>query len=365
MNILIYNWKDIENPLAGGSEIVTFEYAKRLVRDGNQVTWFCRFFPGASSRSYIEGITIIREGGILSTYWKGYRYYKSLQEKPDIVIDALNTIAWQTPLYAKKKSRIIQYVHQLAKEVWGYELHPPFSWIGKILEPLQLIPYHDQYVITHGISTVHELVSWGYNRTKILHFKPGIDHTTYIPGTKSVEPLLIQVCRMVSMKRPDLTVRAFAEIAQEFPTARLALVGTGPYIPRLRNLISILGMNKRVIFEKTDHIHKVELMQRAWCFIHPSVKEGWGMVITEAAACGTPSIATAVSGHVDSVKDNETGLLISPDPTVEELANAMRRMIVDNELRNRMSKNCVEWAAKFDWEKGYIQFRNAIGLGIY
>ncbi len=368
MKILIYNWKDIKNPFVGGAEIITFEFAGRLAAEGHEVTWFCRSFTGAKAEEVIDGVRIIRRGGQLTTYWEGYHYYKSLTEKPDLVIDMLNTIAWQTPLYAKKESKVVQYVNQLAKEVWFYERRPPVSWIGRLLEPVQLIPYHHLPVLTYANSTADDLVSWGYDRKQIKLFRLGLDHQRYRPGQKAAYPLFLQVCRMVQMKRPDLTVKAFARVVKQYPEAKLALVGSGPFKDEVNALVDQLGLTKSVMmpdrnilfFKHTEGDQKVKLMQEAWCFIHPSVKEGWGMVLTEAAACGTPSIATAVTGQVDAVKDGKTGILISKDPSVEELTQAMIRIIENEPLRQAMSQEAIKWAAEFDWDKSYAGFKQAI-----
>lgn len=233
---------------------------------------------------------------------------------------------------------------------------------------MQLIPYHHQSVITYADSTAKDLIAWGYDSKKIHQFQLGLDHQRYLPGAKAPYPLFVQVSRMVKMKRPDLTVRAFAEVLQEFPQARLALVGTGPFKAAVDQLITNLHIDEQIIrpdkdirfFERTSDEQKVQLMQQAWCFVHPSVKEGWGMVITEAAACGTPSIATAVTGQINSVIKDETGLLISSNPTVVELANAMKEMITNTALREQMNKNCIAWAANFNWDTSYNQFITAL-----
>lgn len=368
MTILIYNWKDIKNPLVGGAEIITFEYARRLASEGHEVTWFCRSFTDARSEEMIDGVKIIRRGGDMSTYWQGFRYYQSLDRKPDLVIDMLNTIAWQTPLYVGGQSKVVQYVNQLAKEVWNYQMRPPFSWIGRLLEPLQLLTYHHQHVVTYAQSTADDLAAWGYDKKKIHQFRLGLNHDRYKPGKKADYPLFLQVCRMVQMKRPDLTVRAFAEVVKQRPEAKLALVGTGPFKPAIDQLVKDLKLEDKVLmpdkdiwfFDKAKGDQKIRLMQEAWCFVHPSVKEGWGMVLTEAAACGTPSIATAVTGQVDAVKPGETGILISARPTVKELAEAMLKIIEDKEQLETMSKNCLEWAANFSWDKSYDLFKKAL-----
>ncbi len=368
MTILIYNWKDIKNPYVGGAEIITFEYARRLVADGHTVTWFCRMVTGLPIEETIDGIRVVRRGSTLLTYWYGYRYYKMLTKKPDLVIDMLNTIAWQTPFYAARQSKVVQYVNQLAKEVWDYQVPWPLAFFGKSFERLQLMPYRHRPVVTYAESTVNDLVAWGYERKQIHQFRLGLDHERYRPGQKATYPLFLQVSRFVANKRPDLTLRAFALVVKDYPEARLALVGNGPFKPVVDRLIKKLKLTDRVLLPAKDILFlkraagdlKVKLMQEAWVFVHPSVKEGWGMVITEAAACGTPSIATAVTGQVDAIIDNQTGLLVSPNPTAEVLAAAMCRLIRDAPLRERLARHSVQWAAEFNWDKSYAQFKMAL-----
>ena len=101
-------------------------------------------------------------------------------------------------------------------------------------------------------------------------------------------------------------------------------------------------------------------MQQAWALVFPSVKEGWGMTVTESAACGTPSIVTDVTGLRNSVLKNETGLVVSANPTVEELSEAMENILSDSNLRNRLSKNALKYAQKFTWDKSCQQFQKII-----
>lgn len=368
MRILIYNWKDIKNHLVGGAEIITFEYARRLVKDGHQVQWFSRTQPGLTPHEIIDGVEIIRQGNSLTVYLRGWWFYRQLKTKPDLVIDMLNTIAWQTPLYAKRQSKVVQYINQLAKEVWHYELPWYFAIIGRLLEPLQLISYHRTAVVTYAASTKQDLIKWGYQAAKIKLFELGLDHHRYQPGPKSSDPLIIQVSRLVRMKRPDLTIRAFAAIANEFPKAKLIIVGQGPFRQALIKLIKELKLTNQVempekdlyYFSHSPRDQKVALMQAAWFQVHPSVKEGWGMVITEAAACGTPTIGTAVTGQVDAIKDRVSGWLVSANPSIDELAAAMRQLLTDSKLRQQLSRGAIELAANYDWEKSYRSFVTAL-----
>lgn len=369
MNILILNWKDIKNPDVGGAEIILLEFAKRLVKDGHIVTWFCRSFRNSVDREVIDGIEIIRKGNKLSTYFEAWRYYKNLTSKPDKVIDSINTICWQTPLYVDQKRRFA-YVNQLAKEVFFYELPRPLSSIAYNLENWEYKTYKTTKFLCYSESVKEDLGSIGVPLKNISTFSLGIDHSRYIKGKKSKDPLFIFVARLVRMKRADLCIEAIKKVGEKYRKAKLAIVGYGPQEIALKKLINKLGLHERVLlvnkdnlyFEKNEKDSKVKLLQKAWALLLPSVKEGWGMVVTEAAACGTPSIVTDVTGLRDSVVDGKTGFIVSANPTIEELADCMSKIIDNNSLRHELEMNAIKWASNFSWEASYREFKKILNI---
>ena len=363
MRILILNWKDLRHPEVGGAEVIAFEFARRLHRAGHDVTFFCRAFDGAAPEERIDGVRVVRRGGLLSTYLHAAGFHRSLDPKPELVLDMVNTICWQAPLYARR--RTVAYVNQLAREVFFYHLPRPLSRVAYALERFQYLTYRQTPFLCYSNGTRGDLVGVGIPRDRIRLFPLGVDHDRYVPGEqKSEVPLFVFVARLVPMKRADLCVAAMPHVLRRHPNARLAIVGYGPEERALERQIHHLGLERSVslvnrdalYFEKTPGDRKVELMQRAWAHVLPSVKEGWGMVVTEAAACGTPSIVTDVTGLRDSVRDGETGIVISSDPTPMELGDAMLRVIEDADLRDRLSRGAVEWAARFDWDTSFSVF---------
>lgn len=364
MNILIYNWKDLKHPDRGGAEIITHHIAKRLVKRGHAVTWFCRSFEGAPEHDSYDGIRIVRRGGLLSTYWQGYKYYRSLKQKPDLVIDMLNTIAWQTSLYAHASKRLF-YVNQLAKEVLSYELPWPLSALARTLEPLQFLSYRKTPAVCYANSTKQDLVNLGIPGRNIATFQLGLDKGRYRPGKKAAHPLFVTVGRLVKMKRNDLAVQAMAYVAKKIPSAKFVVIGDGPEKNALKKLVKKLKLEDVVtiqdknvwFFGKSAKDQKVKLLQQAWALVVPSVKEGWGMVVTEAAACGTPSIGTSVTGLKDSIHHRKTGLLVSSNPTPQELAQTMITIARDTKLRQKLSKNALQFGKTLDWDKSFDQFR--------
>lgn len=363
MDILFLNWKDLKNPDVGGAEIIIYEMAKRLVSDGHTVTWFCRSFPNAKEKDEYDGIRIIRRGNLLSVYWEAFRYYCSLLKKPDRVVDCINTICWQTPLYVPKKNRVM-LVNQLAKEVFFYELPWPLSYLAYAIERLEYTSYKTTRILCYAESTKSDLETFGLPSKNIYIFPLGLDHDRYIKGTKSKHPLFVFVARMARMKRPDLCVEAMRTVADMYPETKLAMIGYGPMEALIAKKISQLHLEKNVylvnkdalFFTKNIKDKKVWYMQQAWALLLPSVKEGWGMVVSEAASCGTPSIVTNVTGLKDSVKQNVTGIHISSKPTKEELASAMIQIIENQALRGRMAIQAEKNARKYTWSISYKKF---------
>jgi len=367
MDILILNWKDIKNPDVGGAEIILYELSKRLIRDGHTVIWFCRTFPGAKEIDTYDGIRIIRRGNRFSVYWHAYLYYRSLLNKPDKVLDCVNTICWQTPLYVSKEKRIA-YVNQLAKEVFFYELPPVISHIAYLLERFEYLTYRNTEFLCYSDSVKKDLETFGIPGPHVSIFPIGIDHSRYKPGKKSKEPLFLFVARLTRMKRPDLCVEAMRSIVQAHPDAKLKIVGYGPMENSIETMIRDYGLTKNVFLVNKDHLYfdthpkdqKVKLMQEAWALLLPSVKEGWGMVVTEAAACGTPSIVTNVTGLSDSVMPEKTGIQMSKYPSVRELTESMERLIRNTTFREKISLSARNVASKLTWDKSYGTFHDLV-----
>lgn len=368
MNILILNWKDIKNPEVGGAEIIAFELARKLRQDGHTVTFFSRSFKDAFPEETIDGVHIIRRGNKFSVYFHAFLYYRSLRTKPDKVIDMINTICWQTPLYVPQEKRIA-YVNQLAKEVLFYELPFPLSVFSYLFERVEYLPYKKTKFIVYSDSTKQDLVSFGVEKDKLSVFPLGIDHKRYVPGNKKAkDPLFVFIARLVRMKRADLCIESMRIVLKRFPKSKLAIIGNGSDEERLQGKVKEYNLQKNILFvtksnffvDKNPTDVKVEWMQKAWALLLPSVKEWWGMVVTEAAACGTPSIVSGVTGLVDSVKAQETGLILSKNPRPSELASAMQKIIEDDNLRKRLGRGAIAWSKQFTWEKSYQTFKEIL-----
>jgi len=187
-------------------------------------------------------------------------------------------------------------------------------------------------------------------RTSVI--PPGISDF-FKPGTsKALDPLVVAVGRLVPVKRFDLLVRSFALVHQSVPSARLVIAGEGYLRNELEELIREIGASEYVsLVGRVDDEELRRLYQQAWLVSSASLREGWGMSLTEAAACGTPVVASDIAGHRDAVSDNRSGLLVSDD----EIGTGIIRVLSDSALREKLSAGALEYAAELSWDNSALR----------
>jgi glycosyltransferase involved in cell wall biosynthesis len=354
MNILICNWRDMKNPAAGGAEVLTQEIAKRLALKGHKISLFTSAFPGCKKNELIDGVEIIRSGGRYTVYSRAQQYYKKHSGDYDVVVDEINTRPFMTPKFVNDGTSVISLIHQLAREFWFYETPFPINWIGNhILEDRWLKNYIDIPTITVSQSTKNDLMDLGFKDVTIIpegiNFKPLSD----VPE-KEKEPTLIFVGRMGRAKLPDHVMDAFTHIKARIIDAKLWMVGDG----KMRKKLEENKPDDVTFFGCVNGNKKHELMSRAHAILVPGVREGWGLVVTEANAMGTPAIGYNVPGLRDSIRDGKTGLLCEPKP--EAMAKKAIELLSDNALRKRLSGNALEWAGEFGWDRSAEEFMKAV-----
>jgi glycosyltransferase involved in cell wall biosynthesis len=317
MRILICNWKDLSHPAAGGAEVYTQECARRWAAWGHHVTLLCSAVPGRPDIEVVDGVRILRQGNRLGVYSAARRVIRSFGSRFDVIIDEINT----RPFFAHHhagRTPVVALVHQVAKEVWSHETPLPVALVGRyVLEPRWLPAYADVPTMTVSASSAESLARYGLRN---LHLVPeGVELPAGVPDTyvKAERPTFAFCGRLVSMKRPGEAIEAFSRARRLLgPDAVLDVIGTGPLEGPLR-----AAAPPGVTFRgRVSQEEKYELLGRAHALVATSVREGWGLVVSEAAAVGTPAIAYDVAGLRDSVKA-ASGILV-PE-SVESLAEAM------------------------------------------
>jgi glycosyltransferase involved in cell wall biosynthesis len=163
-------------------------------------------------------------------------------------------------------------------------------------------------------------------------------------------PTVVYVGRLRRYKGLDLVMRAVAQLRSDGVEVKLLVVGHGDDESRLIRVSRELGLGEGIRFRGfVSEEEKVRILQSAWINVYPSPKEGWGITNVEAAACGTPSVASDSPGLRESVLDGRTGFLVTHDD-VGAWTEALRRLLEDGDLREAMASRAVEHAGRFTWE---------------
>lgn len=352
MNILILNWRDPKNPKSGGAEIVTIEHAKAWVKRGHNVTWFTSKFENSSKTEKIDGVNIVRRGSFLTVFLYAPFYYLFSGNKFDLVIDEIHGLPFFTPIFARIPK--IAFIHEVADEIWDYMFPFPVNKIGKIIEPLYFRLYKNIKFWTDANSTIDDLVKKGIKRKNCIAINCPINNKVLnrLPEKEKI-PTFIFVSRVVKMKGIEDVVRAFFYILKELKDASLWIVGDGDknYLNELRITMKDYSISPKVtFFGRVPDDKKLELMRKAHLLLHASIKEGWGLVVIEAASQGTPSVVYNVAGLRDSVKNNKTGIVLS-DNTSKEMAKQVLQLIKNPAKYRSYQKNALTWAKSLTWEK--------------
>jgi glycosyltransferase involved in cell wall biosynthesis len=316
MRVLIFNWKDLAHPAAGGAEVFTEEVARVLVKRGHRVTLFAAAVAGRPERELVEGVQVVRRGSRTGVYRAARRFWA--EQEPDafdVVVDEINTRPFLTPRWLRG-TPVVALIHQLAREIWSYELPFPVSVLGRyVLEPLWLRSYRSVPALTVSRSSADSLARY-HGWRDITVVPEGHAPHPVPPVPKEATPTVVFLGRLVAMKRPEEALAAFQILARTVPEARLWVIGDGPLLERLRTTaapnVSFLGRLGR------DDL--LDRLARAHVLVATSVREGWGLNVSEAAACGTPSIGYDVPGLVDAIPASG-GALVQPTPTA--LAEAL------------------------------------------
>jgi glycosyltransferase involved in cell wall biosynthesis len=353
LRVLLLNERCHANPLAGGAEAHLFEIFGRLAPRGVHTELLCCGFEDAPGCDEHRGVRITRVGSRLSFYARvaGEVRRRVAAGEVDLIVEAHNKVPFLSPMYASGTPVLVIH-HHLHGWTAFRQVAPPIAAASVALEKLIPWVYHDVPMLTISASSKSDLVRRGLREELVDVVPCGLDHEVHRPApVEDRAPLVISLGRLEPYKRLDLLLRAWPRVLVEVPDARLAIVGRGQQEPRLRALARRLGVAGSVCFPGfVSESEKVDWLQRASLLVQVSRKEGWGLTVAEAYACGTPVVATDVPGLSDSVQDGVTGLLVRqarPRP----LAATISKLLTDDDARQRMSRRALAWSANFDWEE--------------
>ena len=365
MRLLAFNWRDPRHPEAGGAELHLSEILSRAVRDGDQVTWLAEAFPGSKPEEEVQGIRVLRQGSWYNAHLALAQLYRRRLrgERFDLVLEDINKVPFFTPLYVH--APVLAVVPHLFGSTVFQEASPVMGALVRAHESLIPLVYRGVPFLAISESTRSDLVHRGIPRESIHVVRCGLDHGAYsvlVPPADRTRPVVVFVGRLRRYKGAQYLIRAFQRVRHRIPDAVLRIVGDGPYRGALTALARSLRIESHVEFlGAVSQREKVEVLNQALVAAAPSPKEGWGLTVIEANACGTPVVASRSPGLVESVRDGETGILV-PHGDVEALAGAIHGLLADRPRRLAMAEAGIRWAREFTWDRCYRESRAVIEL---
>jgi glycosyltransferase involved in cell wall biosynthesis len=353
VNILLVNWQDLENPDAGGAEIHLFELFRRIVRTGHRVHLVCSGWRGAARTAVADGISIERHGDRHTFALVGRRAVRGALASAgyDVVVEDVNKL----PLYTPGLTRlpVVAVIPHLFGSTAFHEAPWPVATVVVAAERLIPVAYRRAHFHVISESTRDDLVGRGISADRIVVIHPGVDSTRFTPdpALDRTDPAsFLYVGRLRRYKGVEFAIRALALARNARPELTLDVAGAGDDRRRLEELTGSLGQQGAVRFHGfVDEAAKLRLLRRTWANVFPSPKEGWGITVMEAAAAGTPSIASDSPGLRDSVVRGVTGFLV-PHGDVPALARRMLELASDPALVARLGAAAREQATRWSWD---------------
>ena len=345
--VTVLAWRDLDRPDSGGSEIYVDRVTREWARSGLEVT-LCTGRTGCQPpRTTRNGVRIERRGGTLSAVplWTARGLVRRLPDS-DATVEIWNGLPFLTPLWAGRPRLTV--LHHLHGRLWHDFLPPGAAHVGRWAERAAFPRlYRSTPVATLARSSRDELLARTPLRAENVHVvEPGVEDRFTPGGSRSAVPTVLIVARLVPSKRVDRALEAALAAARDIPAGadpvRIEVIGTGPEMGPLR-----AAYGDRVRFRgRVDDSELVEAYRGAWLLVSASDSEGWGMTVTEAAACGTPSVALDTPGHRDAVIDGRSGILTTDD----RMSNAIAEILTDDELRRSLGAGARARASGLRWE---------------
>ena len=342
-------WRDLADVEAGGSELHASMVAERWANAGIEVTMRTSYAQGAPPEAVRDGYTVIRRAGRYLVFPRAVAAELTGRHgRRDGLVEIWNGVPFFSPIWARGPR--VTWLHHVHEDMWPLVLPSGLARMGQVLERRLAPPFYrrTQIVTLSESSREHLLDRLRLPARNVHVVPPGID-ARYRPGGERTEvPTILGVGRLMPSKSFDALIRAVHDLRTEVP-ARLAIVGEGYERDALERLIAALGAEEWCeLAGRVDDEELVRRYQSAWVVASTSRTEGWGMTLTEAAACATPSVATRIPGHTDAVRDGVGGLLVDSH---DELVGALRAVITDPDLRGRLADGARRTAQELTWDR--------------
>lgn len=294
---------------------------------------------------------VVPLGGAYAQYARAPFAYARRFRDWDVLVDNNNGIPFFSPMW--RRGPIVCIVHHLSKEQWGLRFPRPVASLGRALEE-RAMPraYRRSLFLCISRSTASAVGELGVPPDRIRLIPMGTPGTAAVEGGRSPEPLFLALGRLVPYKRLDVLLRIWQTVHAQVG-GRLVIAGDGPERQRLEQ-IGGAGVEIRGRISEEE---KQSLLRSSWLLVHSALHEGWGIVVSEAAHAGTPTLAFDVPGVRDSVSQAETGVLVTSESDFAAEWIALAR---DPERREKMGAAATLRAQEVPWESTVDAFLSVI-----
>src|SRR3954449_11843691 len=345
MHILVLTDRDWTHPQGGGTGTNLYGQVSRWLAWGHRVSVIGAGYEGAERVERIGDLTMYRVGGRSTIFPRAiWKQWRGLVPDADVVLEVINGITFLTPLWLRKPR--VALVHHVHTDHYAREMGRAGKVAGFFLEslPLRLLyPGSRFVVISHATQRDLERFAIPAETVAVNHI--GVERDAFSPGERAPEPTLLFLGRLKRYKRVEMLL----DTVEALPHVTLEVAGDGDHRPDLEADIERRGIAERVRFHgHVDEAAKLALLQRSWVNLTASSAEGWCLTVMEAAVCKTPSVAMRVGGLPESIEEGVTGFLAD---TGEQLTAHVRRLVEDDELRERMGEAAHDRAQDFTWDR--------------
>jgi glycosyltransferase involved in cell wall biosynthesis len=340
-------WRDLDDPDAGGSEVHADEFMRRWASAGLDITHRTSAAAGQPAVAERNGYKVVRRGSRYSVFPRAVgSEWIGRMGGYDALVEVWNGVPWLSPLWCRKPR--ITFLHHVHGPMWHQLLPRPLAGLGRVMEATLAPPFYRRTTtLTPSEATRDDLLALGFRDDRVVAVSNGVDAMFRPGGDRSPVPLVVCVARLAPVKRQGELIEAAVVARRRVPDLQLVIVGDGPLRPALEARIAAHGAGEWITLAgRLSHEALVALYQRAWLVSSASLAEGWGLTLTEAAACETPAVATDVSGHRSSVVDGVTGVLAPLD----RLGDEMAAVLLDRPRRERLAAAALARARTLTWD---------------
>lgn len=350
-------WRDLDDPDAGGSEVHADEFMRRWADRGLDVLHRTSAAVGLPAEADRNGYRVIRRGSRYTVFPRTIAAeLAGRMGSYDALVEIWNGVPWFSPVWCRRP-RITMF-HHVHGPMWDQVMPGPLGPAGRLLEARLAPPFYRRgTTVTPSTATRDELIELGFRADRVHAFPNGVDPSFRPGGERTTHPSLVAVGRLAPVKRFDRVVAAAIEARRSVPDLTLDIVGTGPIADDLHRQIAAAGASEWIRLRgRIGHDELLDAYRSSWLVVSGSIAEGWGLSLTEGAACGTPSVATDIRGHRSSVVDGRSGLLAAP----ERLGRTIAEVLRDRDLLDRLRSGALEWAATLSWDESALGITRAL-----